>query len=151
MALYVDDTRQTALAEWLFANGFDPHDVPIDADLTITDTDGGRLIRCEVLTRGVDGALVLDDRSEKPATEIRALPLKLEPPEWWTPYEKPTREQLLAVVGRVRKLHPSIPGEGGTLWCQVCSQEEIQPPPVGWWVPWPCPTVAALPKEKSDG
>lgn len=47
------------------------------------------------------------------------------------------REQVTAI-------HQPVAGEGGTQWCQVCSQEEIQPQPVGWWVPWPCPTMQAV-------
>jgi hypothetical protein len=48
---------------------------------------------------------------------------------------------------KIRVIHQPIAGEGGTQWCQVCSQEEIQPQPVGWWVPWPCPTLAAIDPE----
>lgn len=56
-------------------------------------------------------------------------------------------DQLLARIARARSLHQPIPGENGTRWCQVCSQEEWQPHPVGWWVPFPCPTLQALEEE----
>lgn len=151
MALHLDRSRSDALCAWLTAHGIEPNTVPTDADMTISDTDDGRVLHCEVMVRSEDGRLVLDDRGDGPAIEMRTVPLVAEPPEWWTPYEKPTREQLLATVERVRKLHAPIAGEGDTRWCQVCSQEEIQPQPIGWWVPWPCPTVAALPKENADG
>ena len=102
MTTTTDDTRRQALCEWLFANGYDPHDVPIRADLTIVDTTEGRVIRCEAFARRADGSLQLDERGENVATEIREVPLKTEPPAWWRPYEKPTREQLLATLERVR-------------------------------------------------
>lgn len=54
------------------------------------------------------------------------------------------RDEARAALERVRELHQPIAGEAGTRWCQVCSQEDEQPQPVGWWVPWPCPTVQAL-------
>lgn len=144
MAVQTDWSRRHALCDWLTANGIEPNLVLVDGDLTITDTEQGRAIRVEVCVVDENGRRPLDDRGQNIATEIRTVPLTVEPPAWFEPYEKPTREQLLTAVERVRKLHPSIPGEGDTLWCQVCSQEEIQPQPVGWWVPWPCPTVRAL-------
>lgn len=49
-----------------------------------------------------------------------------------------------AAVERVRAIHQPVAGEADTQWCQVCSQDEEQPQPVGWWVPWPCPTIRAL-------
>ena len=48
-----------------------------------------------------------------------------------------------AAVERVLALHKPIAGDGGP-YCETCTQEERQPQPVGWWVPWPCPTVQAL-------
>lgn len=95
--------RHDALADWLTANGINPADVPIDGDLTIADTEHGRVIRCEVFALTDDGKHQLDDRRENVATEIREVPLKTDPPAWWQPYEKPTREQLLATLERVRR------------------------------------------------
>lgn len=50
---------------------------------------------------------------------------------------------IAAVRDRVRAHHQPITGDGGP-YCQTCTQEDRQPPPIGWWVPYPCPTVAAL-------
>ena len=102
MALELDGRRKE-LCEWLTANGIDPHRVPFDADLTINDTDSGRVIRVEVEVTGDDGRSVLDAREHRAAIEVRAVPLVVEPPSWWEPYEKPTRAALLATVERVRK------------------------------------------------
>lgn len=44
----------------------------------------------------------------------------------------------------IKSVHPPIRGEGDSQWCEVCSQEEHQPQPTGWWIPWPCPTVVAV-------
>lgn len=104
MAVLTDYGRRDALCAWLTENGIDPHDVPIDADLTIVDTDGGRVIRCEVEVRGEGGGFLVDERGDRSAREMRTVPLKTEPPVWWTPYEKPTREQLLAAAFRVREV-----------------------------------------------
>jgi hypothetical protein len=46
-------------------------------------------------------------------------------------------------IKRARALHQPIAGEGGP-YCDTCTQEEEQPKPTGWWVPFPCPTVQAL-------
>lgn len=135
MALSLDDSRRPVLAQWLFTNGFDPHDVPLDADLTIIDTEQGRAIRCEVFFRNEEGAKVIDERGEREARQIITLPLKTEPPKWWTPYEKPTREQLLAAVERVRKLHAEEFG-----CCSHCTCEDS--------VLYPCPTIRALDGEE---
>ena len=108
MALHLDRSRSDALCAWLTANGIEPNTVPIDADIIVVDTDGGRVLRCEVEMRGKDGRFVLDDRGDRAAREIRAVPLVAEPPEWWTPYEKPTREQLLTTLERVRNI-PRLP------------------------------------------
>jgi len=53
-------------------------------------------------------------------------------------------EALRARIAKARAIHQPVAGEGDTQWCQVCAQEERQPQPVGWWVPFPCPTVQAL-------
>lgn len=103
MAIQTDWGRRDALCDWLTANGIDPHDVPVDGDLTIVDTDAGRAIRVEVELRGENGGVLLDERQHQAAREIRTMPLLVEPPDWWEPYEKPTRPVLLAAVGRARK------------------------------------------------
>lgn len=50
---------------------------------------------------------------------------------------------LSALRAQIHALHQPIAGDGGP-YCQTCTQEEKQPPPVGWWVPYPCPTVQAI-------
>ncbi|MDX3714393.1 hypothetical protein PV733_36810 [Streptomyces europaeiscabiei] len=51
-----------------------------------------------------------------------------------------------AALERVRALHQPIEGDGGP-YCQTCTQEEVQPQPVGWWVPLPCPTMQVVDEE----
>lgn len=103
MAIQTDWGRRDALCDWLTANGINPADVPIDGDLTIVDTNDGRAIRVEVELRSEDGRVLLDEREHQAAREVRTVPLLVEPPDWWEPYEKPTRPVLLAAVERVRK------------------------------------------------
>jgi len=136
MPAQTDWSRRAALCDWLTANGIEPNIVPIDGDLTIGDTEHGRVIRCETFVQK-DGAKVMDPRGGE-AYEIRTVPLLVEPPEWWTPYEKPTRETLLAAVDRVRKLHEN---DGGI--CSACTAAIA--------VLYPCPTVRALDGEEQPG
>jgi len=49
-----------------------------------------------------------------------------------------------ASLAKVRELHQPVSAR--EQFCMACSQEEKQPDPVGWWVPWPCPTIRALPE-----
>jgi hypothetical protein len=93
--------RRTALCGWLTENGINPHDVPADADMTIDKGPTGRFLRCEVFDRSPDGRLQVDERGERVALMVVNVPLQVEPPEWWTPYEKPTREQLLQERGQL--------------------------------------------------
>ena len=144
MALHLDRSRSDALCAWLTAHGIEPNTVPTDADMTIVDTDDGRVLRCEVMVRGDGGRVVLDDRGDWPAIEMRAVPLVAEPPEWWTPYEKPTREQLLTAADRVRALHVRNPHSGT---CEHCSAGDYP----DYAVPHPCATIRALGEEKTDG
>jgi hypothetical protein len=103
MPVQTDWSRRAAVADWLSANGIDPNTVPLDGDLLVEDAEDGRVIRCETFVHSETGAKVMDPRGVE-AREVRIVPLAVEPPEWWTPYEKPTREQLLAAVDRVRAL-----------------------------------------------
>ena len=102
MALELDGRRKE-LCDWLTANHINPSTVPVKGDLTIADVDGQRVIRYEAMLISPDGRLMLDDRGEDVAIETRTVPLLVEPPDWWEPYEKPTRPVLLAAVERVRK------------------------------------------------
>jgi hypothetical protein len=101
---YPDSPRREALCAWLTANGINPNDVPQDADMTISEGTAGRFLCCEVFERTADGHFHLDERGEKAAVTVVAVPLKVEPPDWWEPYEKPTRDDLLAIVERVEQL-----------------------------------------------
>jgi hypothetical protein len=98
------DSRREAICAWLTGNGINPGDVPEDADMTIDKGPTGRFLRCEVFDRHPDGYIQVDERGEQAARTVVAVPLKVEPPEWWQPHVKPTRDQLLAVVERVQQL-----------------------------------------------
>ena len=104
MAKLPIEGRRAALCAWLTANAINPDDVPQDADITVTEGTGGRFLCCEVFDLDKDGHKQLDEHGEKVAVTVVAVPLKVEPPSWWQPYEKPTRDQLLAVLGRVQQL-----------------------------------------------
>ncbi|MET8585786.1 hypothetical protein ABZX39_33685 [Streptomyces collinus] len=104
MAKLIDEDRRQALCAWLTANGIDPKAVPVDADMTIDKGPTGRFLRCEVFDRDRDGRIKVDERGEGPARLVINVPLKLEPPDWWEPYQKPTRDELLDVLGRVYQL-----------------------------------------------
>lgn len=136
MALELDGRRKE-LCDWLAANHIDPFDVPLHGDLTTDTVDGQRVIRYEALVRDGNGRLVADERGENEAVERRAVPLLVEPPDWWEPYEKPTRPMLLAAVERVRALHVRNPNSGT---CEHCSERDYP----DYAVPHPCPTIRAL-------
>jgi hypothetical protein len=138
MAVSTDWARRRQLADWIRANGIDPHTVPVDGDLTIIDTDDGRAIHIETFTVSETGALMLDARGENAARETREVPLVADPPAWFEPFVKPTREQLLATVEQVRKLHAEEYG-----CCSHCTREDS--------VLFPCPTVAALNGQEQPG
>ncbi|MGW5175871.1 hypothetical protein ACWERY_16105 [Streptomyces sp. NPDC004082] len=136
--------RRAELCEWLTANGITPGDVPIDADMTIDKGPTGRFLRCEVFDRSPDGRLQADERCQKAAVVVVNVPLRHEPPDWWQPYLKPTRDQLLAVVEQVRRLHQPASvvaaAEAGVAPdCTVCGPNV-----------WPCPTVRALDGEEQS-
>ncbi|MFG2359423.1 hypothetical protein [Streptomyces sp. NPDC048521] len=137
MAKHPEDDRRQALCAWLTANGIDPNAVPLDADMTIDEGSAGRFLRCEVFDLDQDGRKHLDERGENVARRTVAVPLKVEPPEWWQPYQKPTRDQLLASVQEVRKLHRRNEYTGD---CEHCSERDYP----DYAVPHPCPTIRAL-------
>lgn len=141
MAIQTDWGRRDALCNWLTANGINPADVPIDGDLTIIDTDTGRAIRVEVELRGEDGRVLLDEREHRAARELRTVPLLVEPPSWFEPYEKPTRATLLAAEERVRALHRRNENTGT---CEHCSERDYP----DYAVAHPCPTIRALDGEQ---
>ncbi|MFD8516505.1 hypothetical protein ACFV27_36870 [Streptomyces antimycoticus] len=103
MAKHPNEGRREALCQWLTANGINPNDVPIDADLTITtETDGTRLIRYEAFVTDSDGRKLIDERGQGAAIEKRTARLDVEPPDWWQPHQKPTREQLAAELKKAQ-------------------------------------------------
>jgi hypothetical protein len=59
-------------------------------------------------------------------------------------------EVLRSRITKALALHQPIGGDGGP-YCETCTQEERQPDPIGWWVPFPCPTVKALTGDQEDG
>lgn len=106
-------SRRVAMCAWLAENGINPADVPQDADITIDKGPTGRFLRCQVYDRTPDGHLQPDQHGTSVATMVVNVPLKVEPPAWWQPHTKPTREQLLAVLQRVQALADE-PGESNT-------------------------------------
>ena len=105
MAKHMMDTpRREAICAWLTANGINPNSVPQDSDLTITIQNNVRVIAYEMFHLDPDGHRQLDERGQNVAVTRHTAPLLIEPPEWWEPYEKPTRDELLATVKRVQEL-----------------------------------------------
>lgn len=104
MAVHLVGNRRVALCAWLTANGINPRDVPQDADITIDKGPSGRFLRCEAYDRTPDGHLQADERGDHVALTVISLPLKVEPPDWWQPHVKPTRDDLLATLARVQQL-----------------------------------------------
>lgn len=101
MAKYARHSDETAA--WLAANGINIDRVPADSDLTIrTDQQGQRTIHYEELICNEEGRII--DFGGHERTDRRSVPLTVEPPSTWRPFEKPTREQLLAAVDRVRAM-----------------------------------------------
>lgn len=93
MAIHSDDRRQQ-LCDWLTANGIDPNEVPDDADIVTAEGEGARFLRCEVFVCDAPGHFALNERGDAAAREMRTVALAVEPPDWWQPHVKPTREQL---------------------------------------------------------
>ncbi|MFJ8727695.1 hypothetical protein [Streptomyces sp. NPDC093269] len=94
MAQHPAEGRREAVCAWLTANGIDPKNVPQDADITISEGAGGRVISCEVFDLDPDGLRQIDERGNRAAVTVVTVPLKVEPPTWWKPYQKPTSDQL---------------------------------------------------------
>ncbi|MFI1472062.1 hypothetical protein [Streptomyces wuyuanensis] len=137
-------SRREALCAWLTANEINPGDIPTDGDLIIhTRTDGTRVIRYEVFVRDTAGLILVDDRGARTAIESRETPLIVEPPDWWRPFQKPTREQLLATVQRVRALHAKNPNTGD---CEHCSERDYP----NYAVPWPCRTLQVVEEQQTS-
>ncbi len=129
--------RLEALCGWLAANGINPSHVPRDADMTISKGTGGRFLCCEIFDLTPDGHRQIDERGDRVAVITVAVPLKAEPPDWWQPYEKPTRDALMAAGDRVRALHRRSEHSGS---CEHCSANAYP----DYDVPHPCPTIQAL-------
>jgi hypothetical protein len=130
--------RREDLCAWLRANGIDPDEVPLDADMTITTVDNdARWLRCEVFVTDANGRRMLNERRTDVARDTVTVPLRAEPPSWWQPHLRPSREQLLEAIAAVGKLHVRNPN---TRTCEHCSERDYP----DYAVPWPCPTMRAL-------
>lgn len=129
--------RREAVCVWLAANGINPKHVPQDADITVDKGPTGRFLRCEVFDLTPEGHRRLDEHGERAATFVVNVPLQTDPPEWWQPHVKPTREQLLAAVERVHALHRRNENTGT---CEHCSERDYP----SYAVSYPCSTVQAL-------
>lgn len=129
--------RREALCAWLTANNINPNSVPLDSDLYIEDTPEGRRIHHDLYLLDDQGHKFLDVRGNMAARERASTPLLVEPPDWWEPYIKPSRDELLDAVGRVLGLHNRNEYSGR---CDHCSERDYP----DYEVAWPCPTVRAL-------
>lgn len=129
--------RREAYCAWLQANGINPSHVLLDADVYIEPGPAGtRNIVYEACHLDAEGRRQIDERGTGVAIERRTTPLLVDPPDWWEPYRKPTREQLLEAFDRLRALHHDWEADPGH--CAHC-QDGIGTP-----LPWPCPTIQAL-------
>lgn len=136
------EDRRKELCAWLAANNIRPNDVPIDGDLYLAPHPDGTIhIHYEAFHLTADGHRHLDERGEKAAVERRSTPLLVDPPAWWEPYRKPTRDQLLDAVQRVQELHRRNEHTGD---CEHCSERDHP----DYAVPWPCPTIRALTRDE---
>ena len=80
----VDTGRREELKAWLQANGIDPADVPIHANISIEPTKprGAHLIRYTVYLRDTSGRKYQDPATHDAAQEERTVPLLVQPPRW---------------------------------------------------------------------
>jgi hypothetical protein len=84
--------RREAMSRWLAANGIDPDDVPLHADVTVdTGHDGRRVILYEAFQRGSNGSILVSDDGTSAAVEERTTPLTTEPPVELASYVDPPR------------------------------------------------------------
>lgn len=127
----VQDRRQ-ALCDWLTANGIDADRVPQWSDLYIdTDDSGARTLHFELFDTDDNGRRVLNERGDQAAVRDAMAPLLVEPPAWWQPHRKPTREQLLQQLAAARaELAALHQGE------EVHEDEAILPTPAQWIWRW---------------
>ncbi|WP_446458616.1 hypothetical protein [Streptomyces rochei] len=142
MAQSWPEDRRKAICAWLTANGINPDHVPRDADLYIEPArDGdlytGRYLHYEAFHLNAAGHRHADERGLNAAIERRRTPLLIDPPDWWEPYRKPTRDQLLDVLTKIRALHRQNENTGD---CEHCSERDYP----DYSVPWPCPTIRIL-------
>ncbi|MFJ7297619.1 hypothetical protein [Streptomyces collinus] len=97
--------RRDAYAAWLTANGINPSHVLLDADVYLdTAPNGSQHIVYEAFHLDAEGRKQVDERGTGVAVQRRTTPLLVDPPDWWEPYRKPTRDDLLTVLGRVQQL-----------------------------------------------
>lgn len=84
--IYYGDPRCTPICEWLAANRFDHHWVPIDALIEIRD---GTCLGVEMFTRGPDGQPVLNQTGDDLERHIEWHPMVQAPPDILLPQETP--------------------------------------------------------------
>ncbi|MGW0948502.1 hypothetical protein ACWD4O_38930 [Streptomyces sp. NPDC002623] len=138
MAKHLVSERQQAIRAWLIANGIVPNHIPVNADITIeAGPDQTRVIVYEAFDLDADGYKQLDELGTGAALNVLRTPLLVEPPEWWKPYVKPSRDTLLAATDRVRALHVRNVETGA---CEHCSAGDYP----NYDVHHPCATIKAL-------
>ncbi|MGW4270818.1 hypothetical protein ACWEGQ_00270 [Streptomyces seoulensis] len=138
MAQVWPEGRREAVCAWLTANDIDPNIVPVDGDLYLTtEPDGTTRIHYEAFYLDSQGHKHLNERGDEAAIDRRTSPLLVNPPDWWEPHRKPTRDQLLSASERVKQLHRRNEHTGD---CEHCSARDYP----DYAVPWPCPTVQSM-------
>jgi hypothetical protein len=124
--------RRADLCDWLRANGVDPNRVPTDSDLYIeTDDNGHGTLHFEQYDTDAFGRPIPNERGDGAARRPADVPLASEPPEWWRPHSKPTREQLLQQLAATQaELDALRQGE------EVYEDEATVPTPGQWIWRW---------------
>jgi hypothetical protein len=90
--LHIAQRRTEEISAWVAANGIDPDDVSVDHDLTVEDSPDGLVIRYRAYLRALDGCKYVDGTGG-PASEDRAVPLVVEPPDGWPVYALVDRKE----------------------------------------------------------
>ncbi|WP_030186302.1 hypothetical protein [Streptomyces capuensis] len=81
----LSDARREAICAWVTANGIHPKDVPENSAFsTRTDHEGRQFLRFDAVLRDPEtGNILADPQGGPPLTEMREVPLVVEPPGAW--------------------------------------------------------------------
>jgi hypothetical protein len=126
MTAHLDHREE--LCAWLTANGIDADEVPDDADMTIeTDATGQRWIRTEIYATNANGKRFVNAYGTAAARLRTMTPLKAEPPAWWEPRKKPTRDQLQAQLRAVYRERAHLVAHLATLYPSTMADDPQDP------------------------